>query len=200
MFRAEFSDEARFSQLVGAIYDCALAPQRWRDTLASLASLLRSAGSSVIINESHDTKAGHIFEHGVDQKYLRLFFERHAAEDLRDPVQQRAVLGIPKTLKLLCSEQPTAREFVENYLGSQGLGDSIAVQILHSGRRIGWLSTARTGVQPVFGRHERALMQLLSPHLCQALALSDALDLATLTASNLERTIDALAAGLFFTD
>ena len=43
-------------------------------------------------------------------------------------------------------------------------------------------------------------MKLLSPHLCQALAISDAIDLTTFTSDQLERTVDALAAAVFLTD
>jgi DNA-binding CsgD family transcriptional regulator/PAS domain-containing protein len=200
MFSSELIDETRFSQIVADIYDCVLEPPRWRDTLARLASVMQSAGSSVIINDDWDARSGHIFEHGADQKYLRLFFQRHAAQDLRPLAEERRSVGMPTTLKMLCGSAPRAQEFFENYIESTGLGDSIAVQLLRTGRRAGWLSTARSGIQPRYGERELQLMRLFSPHLCQALAISDTLDLATLAANQLEQTVDALSAGVFLTD
>ena len=86
-------DRTQFSLIVGDIYDCVLEPPRWPETLARLASVMRSAASSVIINETCDHKRGRIFEHGVDQKYLRVFFERYRAADLRSAPEQARTTG-----------------------------------------------------------------------------------------------------------
>ena len=88
MFDGSVVDETQFSEIVGQIYDCALEPPRWVETLARIASLTRSAASSVIINDDYDVRGGRIFEHGADQKYLRLLFDRHAMADLRPLVEQ----------------------------------------------------------------------------------------------------------------
>ena len=194
-------DQSQLSEIVGEIYDCALDPPRWRETLARIASLTRSSASSVIINDDYEPKAGCVFEFGTDQKYLRLFFDRHAAADLSPLHEQRLAIGFPMPLKALCDEeQPHAKEFFQDFVQSQGFGDLLAVQLLRSGRRVGWLSTARSGIQPRYGDRERRAMSLLSPHLCQALIVSDAIDLATLTAYRLEQTVNSLSAGVFLTD
>jgi DNA-binding CsgD family transcriptional regulator len=161
---------------------------------------MRSSASSVIINDDWEPKAGCIFEFGADQKYLRLFFDRHAAADPRPLHEQRLAIGFPMPLKALYDDERHAQEFFQDFVQAQGFGDLLAVQLLRSGRRVGWLSTARSGIQPRYGEQERRAMSLLSPHLCQALAVSDAIDLATLTAYRLEQTVNALSAGVFLTD
>jgi DNA-binding CsgD family transcriptional regulator/PAS domain-containing protein len=59
------------------------------------------------------------------------------------------------------------------------------------------------GYQPEFleklGKHYSHLSKLLSPHICRALAISDALDIRTLRSEMLERTLDGLVAGVFLT-
>ena len=200
MFDGSVVDEMQFSEIVGQIYDCALEPPRWVETLARIASLTRSAASSVIINDDYDVRGGRIFEHGADQKYLRLLFDRHAMADLRPLVEQERGIGVPATLETLGEDQPGSREFFKDFVRPLGFNDIIAIQLLRSGRRVGWLSTARSGIQQRYGERERRLMSVLSPHLCQALALSDAIDLATLTSDRLEQTVDTLSAGVFLTD
>ena len=199
MFHNRIIDGTEFAEIVGDIYDCVLEPSRWADTLARIASAMQSVGSSVIINDASDAKGGLVFEHGADQKYLRLFFQRHAAAKPQEFAEQYSI-GVPTTLDALCSEQPRAQAFYATFIKPQGFSDLIAIQLLRSGRRVGWLSTARSGIQPRYVEWERQLMHALSPHLCQALALSDAIDLQTLTADRFEQTVDALSAGVFLTE
>jgi DNA-binding CsgD family transcriptional regulator/PAS domain-containing protein len=190
---------AGFSRIVGDIYDCVLEPLRWPATLARLASLVHSTASSIVINDAGDPHGGHIFEHGGDQKYLRLFFERHAAADHRPIAVQRNTIGVAKTLEMLCSDD-WSRQFHQDLILPQGFGDLITIQVLRSGTRAGWLSTARSLVQSRYGAAEKRVMGMLSPHLCQALAVSDAINLVALTSHRLEQTVDALSVGVFLTD
>jgi DNA-binding CsgD family transcriptional regulator/PAS domain-containing protein len=201
MIDREVIDQASYTEVVGDIYDCVLEPSRWSGTLARIASLTQSASSSVIIHDAFDSKGGSIFEYGADQKYLRLYYERFATADLRSPAEQVRGVGELATLEMLCrGEPPLAADFFNDFIKPQGFGDLIAIELLRSGRRMGWLSTARSGIQLRYREQERQLMKLLSPHLCQALALSDAIDLVTLTSDGLQQTVDALSAGVFLTD
>jgi DNA-binding CsgD family transcriptional regulator/PAS domain-containing protein len=201
MIDPEVIDEASYAAVIGDVYDCVLEPLRWQNTLARIASLTQSASSSVIINDAFDAKGGRIFEYGADQKYLRLYYERYATADLRPPAEQVRGLGEVATLEMLCrGELPLAPDFFNDFIKPQGFGDLIAIQLLRSGRRMGWLSTVRSGIQLRYRERERQLMKLLSPHLCQALTLSDVIDLTALTSNRLELTVDALSAGVFLTD
>lgn len=201
MSDAEVIEQSSFSEVVGLIYDCVLEPPRWKSALARIASATRSASASVIINDEFDARAGSIFEHGADQKFLRLYFDRHATADLRPTSEQTNEVGGLATIEMLCKgEHPFAFDLYKDFVKPQGFNDLIAIQLLRSERRVGWLSAARSSIQVRYHERERQLMRLLSPHLCQALVLSDALDLATVTSDRLEQTMDALSAGVFLTD
>ena len=101
---------------------------------------------------------------------------------------------------MLSEKQPGAKDFFRDFVQPLGFNDLMAIQLLHSDRRAGWISIARSRIQPRYGEREQQVMSALSPHLCQALAVSDAIDLATLTTDRLEQTIHALSAGVFLTD
>lgn len=193
-------NEASFSDLVSDVYDCVLEPSRWQQTLQHISSVTRSASSSVIVNDTFDPKAGSIFEYGADQKFLRVYFERYSTIDLRPALLQAREVGALATIEMLCKREQPLAELYSDFVEPQGFKDLIAIQLLRSDRRIGWFSSARSGVQLRYRERERQLMKLLSPHLCQALVLSDTVDLMAFNSNRLEQTVDALSAGLFLTD
>jgi len=61
------------------------------------------------------------------------------------------------------------------------------------------LHASRKDKAPHYQQLEIGLFKLLSPHVCRALTISDALDIRTLRSQMLEKTLDMLAAGVFLT-
>ena len=61
------------------------------------------------------------------------------------------------------------------------------------------LHASRSQSAPNYQQHDLRLFRLLSPHVCRALAISDALDIRALKSEMLEKTLDGLAAGVFLT-
>ncbi len=154
-------DRTQFSLIVGDIYDCVLDPPRWVDTLSRIASIMRSAGSSIVINDDFDLKGGRIFEHGADQKYLRALLRTSLDSRPAAASRTKTQAGIPMTLEALGEEQPGAKDFFRDFVQPLGFNDLIALQLLRSGRRAGWLSVARSGIQPRFAERERAIDELV---------------------------------------
>jgi DNA-binding CsgD family transcriptional regulator len=68
---------------------------------------------------------------------------------------------------------------------------------LRSGGRVASLHVSRSGAAVHYQPRELGLLELLAPHICRALAISDALDIRVLKSELLERTLDGLAAGVF---
>src|SRR5688572_8537505 len=67
------------ADVIGSLYDCVLEPERWSQALPLISSLGASTASSIVVNDRSGAGAAHIFEHGADQSYLRLYFEKLAA-------------------------------------------------------------------------------------------------------------------------
>jgi hypothetical protein len=74
------------------------------------------------------------------------------------------------------------------------------VLVLKSGKRVAWFSVVRSGIQSRFSEADLRQMNLLSPHICRALLLSDALDLQTIARARLEQTVDSLSTGIILTE
>ena len=63
------------SEIIGTLYDCVLEPQRWNDTLPLISAAGESTATSIVVQ---DRGGGCVFEHGADQSFLRLYFEKLA--------------------------------------------------------------------------------------------------------------------------
>jgi hypothetical protein len=61
------------------------------------------------------------------------------------------------------------------------------------------MHASRSEQAPHCEMREINLFKLLSPHVCRALTISDALDIRALKSEMLEKTFDALVAGVFLT-
>jgi DNA-binding CsgD family transcriptional regulator len=74
------------------------------------------------------------------------------------------------------------------------------VKALQTGQRTGLLVANRHEPRPRYGDAEVRLLTLLSPHVCRAVAISDAFNLKTVRSEALEATLNALASGVYLTD
>src|SRR5690349_6717629 len=104
--------------IVGSVYDCVLAPQEWTRTLALISAFGESAASSVVVRDRKSTSGVSVFEHGADQSFLRLYFEKLAAA--RPPgIRQVALdqVGDVATMTLLAGErEPLNSDFYVNWV------------------------------------------------------------------------------------
>ncbi|MBX9844320.1 MAG: LuxR C-terminal-related transcriptional regulator [Xanthobacteraceae bacterium] len=89
--------------------------------------------------------------------------------------------------------------FFREVLQPFGLQDIIWFPALRTGGRMASMHASRSGQAPYYRERELGLLKLLSPHVCRALAISDALDIRALRSELLEKTLDGLVAGVFLT-
>ena len=188
--------------IVGSVYDCVLAPQEWTRALGLISAFGESAASSVVVRDRKSTSGVSVFEHGADQSFLRLYFEKLAAA--RPPgIRQVALdqVGDVATMTLLAGErEPLNSDFYVNWVKPLGFRDVIGVMVLKSGKRIAWFSVVRSDIQSRFDDADVRELGLLSPHICRALLISDALELQTVAAARLEETVDKLSTGILLTE
>jgi DNA-binding CsgD family transcriptional regulator len=189
------------ADVIGSLYDCVLEPERWSQTLPLISTVGESTASSIVVNDRSGTAAARIFEHGADQSYLRLYFEKLVATRTFSKTTVLDRVGDVATMTMLAgAREPLHSDFYVSWVKPLGFRDVIGVLVLKSGRRVAWFSVARSEVQAPYGAKELRLMSALSPHVCRALLISDALELQTVAARRLEETVDALSTGVFLTE
>jgi DNA-binding CsgD family transcriptional regulator/PAS domain-containing protein len=190
------------SEIVGSVYDCVLQPQDWSRTLPLISSFGESAASSIVVQDRLSASGTNVFEHGADQSFLRLYFEKLAASRIT-PTKQIAFdqIGDFATMTMLAGERETSNsDFYLKWVKPLGFRDVIGVLVLRSGKRVAWFSVVRSGVQSRFNDRDLHQIELLSPHICRALMISDALELQTIMATRLEQTVDKLSTGVLLTE
>jgi DNA-binding CsgD family transcriptional regulator/PAS domain-containing protein len=192
----------RLSDIIGSVYDCVLEPQEWSRTLPLISAFGESAASSIVVQGRLSNSGARIFEDGDRQSFLRLYFEKLAAS--RMPAMKQVAfdhLGEVATMTMLAGErEPLNSDFYLKWVRPLGFRDVIGVLVLKSGKRVAWFSVARSDVQSRFTESDLRQMEQLSPHICRALLISDALDLQSIMATRLAETVDHLSTGILLTE
>jgi DNA-binding CsgD family transcriptional regulator/PAS domain-containing protein len=199
MARSEHSLEA-FSKTVEAIYDCALNPHGWLHALRLIGGLTDSPCMGLGITDYAQQRVVHGVNYGYDPAYLKVYFEKFAVNPLFSVGHLRPV-GDVYTLRMLIQENEFLESrFYREWSKPQGLGDLVGLNAVRSGQRAGGISGNRMLSQPRYGEDDLRIFRLLGPHVCRTFAISDALDLRSVTSEALEATLDALASGVYLTD
>ncbi|MCK1405119.1 LuxR C-terminal-related transcriptional regulator [Bradyrhizobium sp. 76] len=186
------------SDTIGAIYDCALDPQRWPDTCRKVADLCESTGGGICVHDVRHVQNDQLFVFGYQSEFLEKLGSQYAKSPMAaaDIVANLGDVNVLSTNHNELVESRFYREVLEPF----GLMDMMWFPALRTGARMASMHASRKDKAPRYQQLEIGLFKLLSPHVCRALTISDALDIRTLRSEMLEKTVDALTAGVFLTD
>lgn len=187
----------QLSDVIGAIYDCALDPQQWPATCRSIADLSESTAGGICVHDLRHVQNDQLFVFGYQPQFLEMLGSQYAQSPMAvaDVVSNIGDVSALSTESLQFLDSRFFREVLEPF----GLMDIIWFPALRTGGRMASLHASRSLRAPNYQQHDLRLFELLSPHVCRALAISDALDIRALKSELLEKTLDALAAGVFLT-
>ncbi len=185
------------SDTIGAIYDCALDPHQWPDACRSISNLCASSAGGICVHDLRHVKNDQLFVFGYQQEFLENLGTHYAQSPMAvaDIVSN---IGDVSALSMSGAELTETR-FFRDVLNPFGLQDIIWFPALRTSGRMASMHASRSDNVEPYQTREINLFKLLSPHVCRALAISDALDIRTLKSEMLERTLDALVAGVFLT-
>jgi DNA-binding CsgD family transcriptional regulator/PAS domain-containing protein len=185
------------SDAIGAIYDCALDPQQWPDTCRKITELCESTAGGICVHDLRHTQNDQLFVFGYQLKFLAELGKHYA----QSPMAASDVVANIGDVSALSMERYELLEsrFYREVLKPFGLLDIIWFPALRTGGRMASMHASRDEKAPHYQQREISLFKLLSPHVCRALAISDVLDIRALRSEMLEKTLDALVAGVFLT-
>jgi len=190
-----------FSKVVASIYDCALDPNRWQETLGMVVVLSESAGSNFNVVDYLNRRNEVTFYVGIDEHYVQLHEEKYGAMNPHFGPLQLLPVGTVVTSAMLVDEHELHEsKFYKEFMRPLRIRDSIGFNVLKTKHRLGVLAFLRSESQGPYGEAEIRLLTLLVPHVCRSMAISDALNLKTIRSDALETTLDALASGVYLTD
>jgi DNA-binding CsgD family transcriptional regulator/PAS domain-containing protein len=191
-----------FSKVVEAIYDCAFDPNRWQGGIGLIAELCRSPTCIIAVHDYSNNRSELAYDvGGYEERFVRLHEEKYAAMNPFFGPLRLLSEGIVKTRAMLIDDAEFYEsKFYQEWVRPQGFDDALTVKVLQTEHRIGWVSAHRKENQPRYGDTEVSLLNLLSPHVCRSLMISDALNLKTIRSEALEATLNALTSGVYLVD
>jgi DNA-binding CsgD family transcriptional regulator len=186
---------AELSELIGAIYDCSLDPQRWAATCEMIAQRCDSAAGGICVHDLKQTQNDQLYVFGYEPEFLQKLGAGYA----ESPMAAADVLSALGEVSALSMERFHLYDsgFYREVLQPHGVLDIMWFPALRSGGRMASLHASRSDKSLHYQQSDLALFKLLAPHVCRALAISDALDIQVLNSDVLKRTLDGLAAGVF---
>lgn len=188
------------SETIGAIYDCALEPDRWPDAMRQMSELTASAAMGMGIIDFKNKRRTRLYDYGYAEEDVRVYFEKYAAMDPLFVARLMYPVGEPVTAEMLIGEQELLESrLYQEYWKPRGLRYLATIELLRTTQRSAGIAVTRKEWQPAYGAADLALLRLLAPHLIRAVTISDVLDLQTLKSEMLEATLDALTAGVYLT-
>lgn len=189
----------RLSELIGAIYDCALDPDRWDETLDQVREFLISANSTLYVFDlANKTQRLHRVV-GVEPHWQQRMIEW--GDSIAEIYEHIDAATWPLD-KIFVMRRELSDEFLRNnfyfmnWAVPQGIDDLLQVVLLRSATRMSALAMGRYGRDGHVTDREVQLCQLLAPHLRRSIAISDLIDMKTVEADALGNSLDALSAGV----
>jgi DNA-binding CsgD family transcriptional regulator/PAS domain-containing protein len=191
------------SDLIGSIYDCALDPARWDQTLADIMDVLECHGLGLTLSDlRHDRllihKAVGPVPHQVAQlsKYVP---EIHAA--LNEAFASKPSLDEPHVVSrhVTTAYIETSPHFQE-FVGPNGIVDMMAFCLMQTPMYLSCFTGARNERQGLITEREIELGKLLLPHLRRAVTISNVLDVRTIVGERTAEALDALRCGVVLTN
>lgn len=204
-------DKGRFvellPELIGRIYDCALGPELWPETLVEVREALDFAqaalnlqampNGTVLLNVASGIESPwleRIGDYGPEIVALWGGLAKIAAAPLEEPVL------LSEMNPDAVSGRPGANRFHDEWHRPQGVIDSAAVGLAKDARSLATLSFARHERHGPIGADERDGLRRLAPHLRRAITISRLLDARTVAAATFEGVIEAAATPVLVTD
>lgn len=200
----EVLSQRRLSELIGAIYDCALDPGRWEATLAEVAATFDCAVVSLTLNDLHGNRFLINKAAGWEPELLRLKSERHVAE-INARLTEWLVLQ-PSIDEMFVASAHLTPEYiqeslyVEECLKPQGIVDIMHMFLMYTHRQFAEIGLGRHVRQGIITAREIELGRLLLPHLRRAVTISGILDAQAIERARIAEALDALRCGVVLAD
>jgi DNA-binding CsgD family transcriptional regulator len=189
----------RLSDLIGAIYDCAIDPASWPDAMREICVDLRCSLGAVFLVDLQEFRPRFVKTWNFDPSPI--VQDQGYADDVMFITMLAPVMTQPldepmATSRLVSYEKSAATRYVREVSGPGGYVDSLQTVVLRNSRSIGLFATVRHESIGFCTDEDCAILGLLAPHIRRAITISDLLDLKTLEVNALSATLDRLAMGV----
>lgn len=195
----------KFSDLIGGIYDCVIAPERWAEILDAICAEFGFATGALSVASLTNMKAvvnavsgsdltqmtRNAIGYGADIIELWGGAERIQQYPLGEPIVQSQAVR---------QEIISGNRYYREWALPKGLFDAVAVGLVRDRTMVG---------NAIFSQHESAGpiddaqlrgLRLLAPHIRRAVTISNLFDMKAVEAATFAATMEALTVGVVLAD
>jgi DNA-binding CsgD family transcriptional regulator len=193
----------RLSHLIGLIYSCSIAPDRWEPTLLTICSDL-GFGHAVLglyrqpVGAPYSTLLR--IAAGLEESWLAQqagFGPDMVAYWGGNERLQQFPLGEPNQGSIAATvTDHTNNRFVREWLAPQGIIDLVGSTLVRNQDHLGSIVFARHESAGAVGEIELDTVRLLGPHFRRAFEINILFDIKTMETSTFEATLETLSAGI----
>lgn len=200
---------ARFSELVGLIYEGATDTSRWtKDILAAISEYMEMPQCLIFTTLHTPQTGGYLFDFGIDRPHLDLYTNKYQQEDvwIHAGVERgvffdgNVVIGEDMVPRQQFIESKIYKEFFSKrpHMG-QMLGGIIFG--LESSNSMPATCALMRGLDtPTFNENDRSKMSLILPHISRSLGVMQRIRTAELTVATTLSALDRLPSGVLLLD
>lgn len=196
----------RLSAVIGKIYDSAVEPASWSETLEACCDLIGATFGAINLYDLEGQKKNYTAHWGGDPYWIELLHSKYAKLDpfweIYPTFQVGDVANTAILLKRLGAEDDEIRRspFFSEWAEPAGYRDVAAGILLRSPTRSGTFELHTPPTRDLVGPNELAIVALLTPHMRRAATISDLLDMRSLATAAFEATLEALSATVILVD
>ncbi|MBU6372074.1 MAG: helix-turn-helix transcriptional regulator [Alphaproteobacteria bacterium] len=192
-------DPLRYSDLVGAIYDCALDPAHWAETLGRLCAVV-DAATGIFSHVSRGPRSIPLVATGMSDDDLRGItdYDADVFALWGGPAAFTRPIDRPWVASRLASpEFFAANRYVREWAAPRDLVDCAAVVVSRSPELMGVIAMGRHRRFGLMDDRSIAALEMLTPHLQRAARITGLLDANGDALRNFEAVIGAILAPAF---
>lgn len=188
-------------ELIGLIYDAALAPEKWRTFMARFAAELGSHSALLRENDCTGGNVGLFETVGYDPAYVAAYREYFVHLDYFSPILAKLPVGsFVRGDAVVPWEQQRNSEFYNDYMRALNNRHVMGGILARSDRYQLMFALQRELGQPDFNENDMRLVHLVTPHMARAVRIHR--HLAEVTAEKLWAlsALDRLRVGVILLD
>jgi DNA-binding CsgD family transcriptional regulator/PAS domain-containing protein len=188
------------SALIGSIYDCALDPDHWDQTLSDLRDAYHALATALFLTDRRDGRVLIMKNVGIRpgelEEQARHFPEANAAQ--AKFMEENSLDTLAVFSRLARKSDWETSPYLRS-LRKFGYIDNITHFLIWGPDSASIFGAARVEGQGCFTEREITLGGLLLPHLRRAVTISKVLDARAIERDRMAETLDALKCGVFLT-
>jgi DNA-binding CsgD family transcriptional regulator len=186
--------EAAFlSRLIESIYDCAIDPTLWANTLEEIAAALNSPAGTLAVSDFVTGTERALVYTGISEHYQALYREQYHICDLfGHPLILRPVDEPSTSEELVAKEELLQSRIYREWAAPQGFRYVLLTALIKSQARLAYIGLTRGEEGGPYDAVEQARMALLAPHMRRAITIADLIEHKSLERDSLTATLDAL--------